>query len=96
MYTKNFGPGLNWLIVTIGYVIGPVLYTVILEDVRLSLRLVAISSTLKLYCRNATKIPIPVLPSIELDVPTATSNAHAATVLPTCHQNRVLSRAMMT
>ena len=28
------------------------------------------------------KAPISVLPSIELDVPTATSNTHAATVLP--------------
>ena len=28
------------------------------------------------------KAQISVLPSIELDVPTATSNAHAATVLP--------------
>ena len=50
--------------------------------VRLSLRLVAIRETLKTAVQEPYKVPISVLPSIELDVRTATSNAHAATVLP--------------
>ena len=32
VYIKNFGPGLKWLVGTVGYVTGAVSYTVILGD----------------------------------------------------------------
>ena len=34
MYIKNFGPGLKWLVGTVGYVTDPVSYTVVLGDGR--------------------------------------------------------------
>ena len=34
VYIKNFGPGLKWLVGTVGYVIGPVSYTMVLGDSR--------------------------------------------------------------
>ena len=97
---KNFGPGLKWLVGTVGYVTGPVSYTVVLGDGRECRRHVdhisarhantrsAVSTTrsnqvdAETVVQERYKAPISVLPSIELDVPTATSNTHAAIVLP--------------
>ena len=100
MYIKNFGPGLKWLVGTIGYVKGPVSYTVVLEDSRECRRHIdhvrarhantrsAVTKTrsnqvdAETAVQECYKAPISVLQSIELDIPTATSNAHAETVLP--------------
>ena len=100
MHIKNFGPGLKWLVRTVGYATGPVSYTVVLGDGRecrrhvdhVCARHANTRSAVTKTCSNQVdaetavqecyKAPISVLPSIELDVRTATSNAHAATVLP--------------
>ena len=100
VHIKNFGPGLKWLVGTVGYVTGPVPYTVVLGDGSECRRHVdhvrarhantcsVVSTTrsnqvdAETAVKERYKAPISVLPSIELDVPTATSNAHAATVLP--------------
>ena len=98
VYIKNVGQGLKWLVGTVGYVTGPVSYTVVLEDGRECRRHIdhvrarrantrsAVTKTLsnqvdvETAVQERYKAPISVLPSIELDVPTATPNEHAATV----------------
>ena len=84
MYIKNIGPGFKWLVGTVGYVTGPVSYTVVLEDDRECRRHIA-----HVRARHANTLSaVTKIRSNQIDAETAVKERYKAPI----HVHTALTR----